>query len=336
MLKTITNKKRQERIPIWFMRQAGRYLPEYKKIRQEHDFMEICYNSKLIQELTMQPIERFDLDAAIIFSDIMVIPDILGCKVEFIKDFGPKLKTISHYLEINPIENATEKLEPIFNGIKRVKKLLHKNKSLIGFAGSPWTVATYMIGKENNFSKIKKMCYFDENNLENIINKITKLTIFYLIQQIKSGVDIIQLFDSHAGILTPKLFNKWVIEPTKKIVSHIRKEYPNIPIIGFPKGSGIMYKNFSEETGVSVTSIDYTIPITWARDNIKTVIQGNLDPFLLAYNKNNMLKEVEKIIKDSNNIPLIFNLGHGILPDTPIENIESMIEAVKKLAKTNH
>ncbi|QXK92382.1 uroporphyrinogen decarboxylase [Neoehrlichia mikurensis] len=334
MLKTITEKKRQETIPIWLMRQAGRYLPEYKEVRKQYkDFMEICYNSDLIQILTMQPIERFNLDAAIIFSDILVVPDVLGCKVKFIEGIGPKLKTISHHSEINYTEDTVEKLNPIFDGIRKVKKSLPKGKPLIGFAGSPWTVASYMTGKENNFAKIRQMCYSDTSTLESIIKIITKLTISYLIQQIKSGVDIIQLFDSHAGILPSTLFTKWVIEPTKEIVSHIKKKYPELPIIGFPKGAGVMYKNFSEETGVSVTSIDYNIPITWAKNNIKTVIQGNLDPFLLAYSKKHIAKEVEKIIKDSDNIPLIFNLGHGIIPDTPIENVNDLIQTVKTLTK---
>ena len=331
MLKTIASKARQQGIPVWFMRQAGRYLPEYHEVAKKAvGFLELCYTPDLVKEITMQPVRRFGLDAAIIFSDILVIPDALGCKVEFTKEAGPSLQPISSYKEIDVPEKAVlGHLKNVFEGIKEVRKSLQKSKPLIGFAGAPWTVASYMIGRDKNFSKIREMSYLQDAELEKIINKITKVTISYLIKQIESGVDIIQIFDSNAGIVPANEFRKWIINPAKEIVSSIRKSYPEFPIIGFPKGAGIMYKQFSEETGVSVTSIDYNVPISWAKDNISSILQGNIDPYLVAYDKNKAISQTKDLINMMEDRPFIFNLGHGIIPSTPIANIEALIETVR-------
>ncbi|WDM85392.1 uroporphyrinogen decarboxylase [Ehrlichia sp. JZT12] len=331
MLKTITSSSKQREVPVWFMRQAGRYLPEYHDVMGKvSGFLELCYTPDLVKEVTLQPVKRFGLDAAIIFSDILVIPDALGCKVKFTKDKGPEIDPISSYKEIDATEEkALEHLKSIFQSIKDVKEVLQKDKSLIGFAGAPWTIASYITGREKNFSKIREMSYSQEENLEKIIDKITKVTISYLIKQIESGVDIIQIFDSNAGIVSAKEFKKWIINPTKEIVESIHKVYPKFPIIGFPKGAGVMYKQFSVETGVTVTSIDHNIPISWAKDNIPTVIQGNIDPYLVAYNKDKAISEARNLINIMNDKPFIFNLGHGIIPSTPVENIEAIVNLIK-------
>ncbi|QGR02107.1 uroporphyrinogen decarboxylase [Ehrlichia ruminantium] len=331
MLKTIKSKSRQKSIPIWFMRQAGRYLPEYQEItKNAPSFLEMCYTPELVREITLQPIKRFNLDAAIIFSDILVIPDALGCKVTFTKDKGPEICEIASYKEINtPEKEVLLHLDNVFKSIKEVRKILPANKALIGFAGGPWTIATYMIGRDKNFSKIREMSYTRDGNLEKIIEKVTEVTIAYLMKQIESGVDIIQIFDSNAGIVSSEEFERWIISPTKKIISSIRKTYPDFPFIGFPKGAGVLYKQFTEQTNVSVTSIDFNTPMSWARENIPSIIQGNLDPYLVAYDKNGTVSQAKKIVNIMKDKPFIFNLGHGIIPNTPIENIEALIEAVK-------
>ncbi|KJV63531.1 MULTISPECIES: uroporphyrinogen decarboxylase [Ehrlichia] len=331
MLRTITSRSKQKKVPIWFMRQAGRYLPEYHEVtKNTGSFLELCYTPELVKEVTLQPIKRFGLDAAIIFSDILVIPDALGCRVRFTKEDGPKLQSISSYEEINIPEGAVlDHLKNVFKGIEEVKRSLQKDIPLIGFAGAPWTIASYMIGRDKNFSKIREMCYSQGRNLEKIIEKTTEVTISYLKQQIESGVDIIQIFDSNAGIVSASEFKKWIIDPTKKIVSSIRESYPEFPIIGFPKGAGIMYKQFSEETKVSVTSIDYNIPISWAKNNIPSILQGNIDPYLVAYDKDKAVSQTRDLINTMKDEPFIFNLGHGIIPSTPIANIEALIEIVR-------
>ncbi|WP_044147451.1 uroporphyrinogen decarboxylase [Ehrlichia chaffeensis] len=333
MLKTITSRAKQKEIPVWFMRQAGRYLPEYRKVAEEAgSFLELCYTPELVKEVTLQPVRRFGLDAAIIFSDILVIPDALGCKVEFTKEKGPELQLISNHSEISvPEEAALDHLKNVFRGIKEVRKSLQRDKPLIGFAGAPWTIASYMIGRDKNFSKIREMCYSQTKNLEKIVEKITKVTTLYLIKQIESGVDIIQIFDSNAGIVPAGEFKKWIIDPTKEIVSSIRKLYPEFPIIGFPKGAGVMYKQFSEETEVSVTSVDYNTPMSWAKSNIPSVLQGNIDPYLVAYDKSKAISQTKELINIMKDKPFIFNLGHGVIPSTPIANIEALVDTIKSV-----
>ncbi|MCU7611191.1 uroporphyrinogen decarboxylase [Anaplasma capra] len=334
--RVLTQKKRQEKIPIWFMRQAGRYLPEYhKSMNGFHDFLEACYTPDIVEEITLQPIKRFDIDAAIIFSDIMVVPHALGYEIDFIRGSGPKVGGIFHQ---NSTDEAIKNLQPIFSGISRVRKSLSIDKTLIGFAGSPWTLATYILGKENNFFKIRKSRYYTDSNsthedeITQLINLLTDFTSHYLIKQIESGVDVIQLFDSSASVLPVELFEEFVILPTKRIVDSIHSKYPGFPIIGFPKGAGVMYKRYSDETGVSATSVDYSIPLTWISSNISGVVQGNLDPFLLAYNKELSKDHSLKIVKELGNKPLIFNLGHGILPETPIQNVEDLINSIRKIS----
>lgn len=318
-----------EKVPIWLMRQAGRSLPEYRKaVENMNNFMEICYSTNLVTELTLQPITRFDMDAAIIFSDILIIPDILGCNVNFIRGVGPIIRPIDSAKDLKNPQGIKSNTLPILNAIKEVRSQLQEEKSLIDFAGGPWTVASYIIegGGSKNFSKVLNFCPLA---LEEIIKKITEATIIYLIKQIEFGADVIQLFDSNAGVLKGKLFERYIIKPTKEIVSAIKSRFPNFPIIGFPRSAENLYTDYCEQTGVSAVSIDYNVPIEWAKENLKIPLQGNLNPSILAYNKAEAIEEAKRIIDCFRWLPFIFNLGHGVLPDTPVENIAALVDLVR-------
>ena len=329
IVRIIKQNKPNEKVPIWLMRQAGRSLPEYRKaVENMSNFMEICYNTDLVVELTLQPIKRFDMDAAIIFSDILIIADVLGCDVNFVRGVGPIIKPVKSSEELKNLQEIETKTLPILSAIKEVRSQLPEEKSLIGFAGGPWTVASYIIegGSSKTFSKVLNFCSLE---LEEVIKKITEATIIYLIKQIEFGADVIQLFDSNAGILQGELFERYVIKPTKEIVSAIKSRFPNFPIIGFPRSAGSFYKDYCEQTGVSAVSIDYNVPIEWAKANLKIPLQGNLNPSLLAYNKSEAIEEAKRIIDCFRGLPFIFNLGHGVLPDTPVENIAALVDLVR-------
>lgn len=331
LVRVIKERTKDRKKNIWLMRQAGRYLPEYHKVVQKSpNFINLCYTPDLVEELTLQPIKRFNLDAAIIFSDILVIADALGFDVEFIKGFGPKIHPINNYLALKSGEEALEKLAPIFEAVKSVRKKLQKEKALIGFAGGPWTVASYIIegGSSKQPLQTKKMCYTNRHDFEFIIGRLVDITTTYLIKKIESGIDIIQLFESNAGLLTEELFDKWVINPTREIVSGIRKRYPEFPIIGFPRNAGLFYKKYTMQTGISAVSVDYSMPINWVKDNIELPVQGNLDPYLLAYDKIGAIEQAKKIMDCFVDKPFIFNLGHGVIPDTPVEHIEELVEFI--------
>ncbi|AZU37455.1 uroporphyrinogen decarboxylase [Wolbachia endosymbiont of Bemisia tabaci] len=329
IVRTIKQNKPNEKVPIWLMRQAGRSLPEYRKaVEKTSNFMEICYSIDLVVELTLQPIKRFDMDAAIIFSDILIIADVLGCDVNFVRGVGPIIKPVKSSEELKNSQEFETKTFPILNAIRKVRSQLSEEKSLIGFAGGPWTVASYIIegGSSKTFSKVLHFCSLE---LEEVIKKITEATIIYLIKQIEFGADVIQLFDSNAGILQGELFERYVIKPTKKIVSAIKNKFPDFPIIGFPRSAENLYTDYCEQTGISAVSIDYNVPIEWAKANLKIPLQGNLNPSLLAYNKEEAIKEAKRIIDCFRGLPFIFNLGHGVLPDTPVENIAALVDLVR-------
>ncbi|MGN7678417.1 MAG: uroporphyrinogen decarboxylase [Anaplasma sp.] len=328
--RTLQERKFQGRIPVWFMRQAGRYLPEYHKVMGGiEDFLQACYTPEIVEEVTLQPVMRFDVDAAIMFSDIMVVLDALGYGMDFKRGYEPKV--LGRHSK-NSLNDAISKLSPVFEGIKRIRKSLPEEKTLIGFAGSPWTVATYIFGSRKGFFDMRKneLLSTEIPSLRETIDEIAELTSLYLVKQVESGVDVLQLFDSNVSVLPVRLFEEFVIRPTKEIVSSIRSKYPDVPIIGFPKGAGVMYKRYSEETGVSAVSIDYSIPVQWIVENIGCPVQGNLDPFLLAYNLEKSNESARKIVKKLRDKPLVFNLGHGMLPETPVENVESLIRAVRE------
>lgn len=332
-------KEKTDKVPLWLMRQAGRHLPEYREVRSStNNFLDFCYNPKLASKVTLQPVSRYGVDAAILFSDILVIPHALGQNVSFVAGSGPVLEPITTLIDINKlnIKNINIKLLNIYKTVSNVKKAInekYKTTTLIGFAGSPWTVATYVIegGSSKDYMSTKSWSYSSPKEFSLLIDILIEATVEYLIQQIEHGVEVIQLFDSWAGVLSETQFANWVIKPTKIIIDAIRKKHPTIPIIGFPRGAGILYKNFVTETGVDCISIDPSVPINWAAKHLQSecAVQGNLDNLSLLIGNENTDNEVIKILNGLSNGPFIFNLGHGILPTTPIENVERLIKLVK-------
>ncbi len=336
LINTLLKKEKSSQPPVWVMRQAGRYLPEYREIRSGvKNFLEMCYTPKFASEVTLQPIRRFGFDAAIIFSDILVIPDALGVKVEFVKNEGPKLGKF----ELNNLKTSNIKhhLNPVFEALDIVKSKLDSQTALIGFSGSPWTLACYMIegGGSKNFEKTRQVAMRDPKYFSDLMEILTVSIVEYLSLQIKAGADVVKLFDSWAGVLPPEQLRKWVIAPTKKIVLELKKLHPEIPVICFPRGIGLMYEEFSREVNSQGLALDQNLEKNWVRKNLQEnlgqVVQGNLDNILLAFgSKEEIKKEVLNILESFGNNHFIFNLGHGILPETPIENVELVMSLVRK------
>ena len=322
--------KKTSYTPIWFMRQAGRYLPEFRKIRKENpDFIKLCLNPNLVNEITLQPLKRFDLDAAIIFSDILMIPYGLGQKVEFKKGFGPILEDINldKIINTNP-KDFVQKLSPIYKGIEKVKNNL-KEKELIGFVGAPWTLLLYMLNKQSpknnfDFNKINK----DKSLINILLKKIEEMVCLHVDKQIEAGASVIQIFDSWAGLLPKKELSKFCYIPTLKVVEHIKSK--NIPVICFPKGIGDNYVDFCTKVKPDCISIDYEVDPQWVREKINGVpVQGGLDPKILLTDKENIKKNTDKYLNIFKDYPYIFNLGHGVLPEIKPETIEYIIKLVR-------
>ena len=326
-----------ERPPIWFMRQAGRYLSEYRNTRKRAgSFLDLCYNSELATEVTLQPIERFGFDAAILFADILLILDALGVKVQFIEGQGPLLEPVKNKKDIERIsklEQIHEKLFPVYETIKKLKKHLPKDIPLIGFAGAPWTLATYLINGKGEQGSLTAKKFLIENNdeFEEIINLLTDATIDYLIMQIKSGADVIKIFDSWAGALNADMVLRYSLNPIKKIVSEIKKRHPNIPFIVFPRSVNTIYSNFSNEECFDVLAVDQFLDRKWIANKIqpKKIIQGNLDPIFLTQSKEVLFQELKKVTEAFKSYPYVFNLGHGITPDAKVENVEIVVDYIK-------
>ncbi len=322
--------------PIWFMRQAGRYLPEYRKLRAtEKNFLNFCYNPQLSVEAALQPLRRFDLDAAILFSDILVIPDALGQQVGFVEGEGPKLEPLRAVEEIDKLTpgNLHEHLSPVYETVKTLKAELSDDIALIGFAGAPWTVATYMIegGASRDYRNARGWAYRRPDEFRKLIDLLVEVTASYLTAQVESGAEAVQLFDSWAGILPPRQFREWSIEPISEITRRLKQKYPALPVIGFPRGAGLLYGEFARETAIDCISIDANLPLAWARDNLQDqcCVQGNLDNLVLIEGGSQMDRDIDEILGALNGGPFIFNLGHGILPETPLENVQRMIDRVK-------
>jgi uroporphyrinogen decarboxylase len=326
------------RPPLWLMRQAGRHLPEYNKLRlQSKNFLDLCYSQDLCVDATLQPIKRYGFDAAILFSDILVVPDALGQHVQFIPGTGPVLQPISTVKEINElnINRLLQHLSPIYKAIEKSVLCLKdfpSKPALIGFVGAPWTLATYMVegGSSRDHQKTRRWAYESPKEFNQLIDLLIDATSQHLLQQIESGVEVIQIFDSWAGVLSPLQFDRWVIEPTKKIIDRIKVKFPDLPVIGFPRGAGLLYKNFIEETGVDAVSIDSSVPLNWAVENLQknVVVQGNLDNLALLVGGDLLEAEITNVLTAFSNGPFIFNLGHGVLPDTPISHVERLVERV--------
>lgn len=324
------------RPPVWMMRQAGRHLPEYLDVRNTtSDFISFCYDSPKAAEVTLQPIRRYGFDASIVFADILLVPDALGQKVAFEGGVGPVLEPITDRAGIDALtlEGVREHLSPVCETLSLLKGSLPPEVALIGFAGAPWTVASYMVAGRGTPAQApaRIMAYAHESDFAALMGILTEATADYLIAQVEAGAEVLQLFDTWAGSLSVSEFRKWCIGPTRTIVEKVRKAAGDIPIIGFPKGVGLILPEFIDETGVDGISVDTNMDMIWARDNLsdKAVVQGNLDPLLLVAGGEAMEKATLDLIDIFRGRPFIFNLGHGIIPETPIDNVKRVVELVQ-------
>ena len=325
-----------ERPPFWFMRQAGRYLPEYRELRaQKGGFLDMAFDPKAACEVTIQPLRRFGMDAAIIFSDILTIPMALGQDLEFVAGEGPKLGAFD--LKSLSYSNFS-KLEPVYEALSLTKTTMvtegFSNTTLVGFAGAPWTVATYMIegGSSRDFKNTILMSYREPEKFKALMDMLVEATATYLINQINAGAEAVQIFDSWAGALDAQNFKRWCIEPARQIVNHIRDVHPHVPIIGFPKGAGYRYLEYAQNTGITALGIDHHVSTSWAARALQPLmpVQGNLDPFVLMAGGDQMIMAAEKICSDLSGGPFVFNLGHGINKDTPIAHVEALVKFLKE------
>ena len=329
---------RQTTPPVWLMRQAGRYLPEYRALRAEKGgFLDLVYDADAAAEVTMQPIRRFGFDAAILFSDILIVPHALGQKLEFLTGEGPRLSPRLIDARLKTLEAAPQHLDAIYRTVSKVRALLQPETAFLGFAGSPWTVATYMVNGAGSRDQqiVRSYAYQDEAAFAEIIAAITSLTVEYLSGQIEAGVDAVQLFDSWSGSLSPAQFEKWVIAPNAQIVSELRARHSGVPIIGFPKGAGEKLPAYARETQIDALGLDETVDPRWAAANLPKdlPVQGNLDPLALMAGGAALESAVAEIINVFSDRPHIFNLGHGILQHTPIAHVEKLLTLVRRPAR---
>lgn len=327
--------ERRDPAPMWMMRQAGRYLPEYRALRAEKGgFLDLVYDSDAAAEITLQPLKRFpELDAAILFSDILIVPFAIGQNLTFVAGEGPRLSPRLIESEIDKLQPYPARLDPIYDTVRKVKGALDPAKTLIGFAGSPWTVATYMVAGQGSReqAETRRLAYSDPAGFAAIIGRIETMTLDYLSAQVEAGAEALQLFDSWSGSLSPAQFEQWVIAPTARLVSELRERHPDIPVIGFPKGAGGKIAAYARETGVNAIGIDETVDPIWAAKElpVKLTVQGNLDPLVLISGGEGLDAAVDVMLDAFGDRPHIFNLGHGILQDTPIANVEQLISRVK-------
>lgn len=323
------------RPPWWLMRQAGRYLPEYRAVRATAgDFITLCLTPELAAEVTLQPIRRYGMDAAILFSDILLVPRALGQRLSFEND-GPKLEPVSRVETLRDLDEAM--LAPVAEAARRVRAGLPDRTALIGFAGAPWTVATYMVegGTSRDFHRVKRWAYADPIGFAALIGRIASGTLAFLSLQIEGGAEVVQLFDSWAGALSPDGFEQWVLAPTRRLVGELKRRFPDVPVIGFPRGAGLLYERYAAETGVDALGLDTSVPAGFARDQLQSrlAVQGNLDPVALLAGGGAMRQAVVQLRETLSSGPYVFNLGHGILPETPPEHVA---ELARLLAEPMH
>jgi uroporphyrinogen decarboxylase len=323
--------------PIWLMRQAGRYLPEYRGTRAAAgSFLDLCYNPVLATEVTLQPIRRFGFDAAILFSDILVVADALGQKVGFEEGRGPVLEALKDGKDLAQLGLGRfhEHLGPVYETVSRLRAALPAETALIGFAGAPWTVASYMIegGSSRDFAKAKAWMYGRQQDFAALIGLLVDATSQYLIQQVEAGAEVLQLFDSWAGALAHNDMRLFSLEPTRQIVANVRAVHPEIPIILFPRGVGAGYLDFAEAGVFTGLSLDQSVPLAWARDQLqpRVTLQGNLDPQLLVAGGRALRFGVGHILNRLGKKRFIFNLGHGIVPETPPEHVAELVKLVRE------
>nr|WP_086490894.1 uroporphyrinogen decarboxylase [Novosphingobium panipatense] len=333
LLGTNTSKR-----PVWLMRQAGRYLPEYRALRAEKGgFLALVYDTDAAAEITLQPIRRFGFDGAILFSDILIVPYAMGQNLEFLAGEGPKLSPRLVDSALENLRAVPERLAPIYETVRKVRAGLDSDKTMLGFAGSPWTVATYMCAGEGSRDQheTRAMAYRDPSAFAAIIQAIVGVTVEYLSGQIQAGAEAVQLFDSWAGSLSPAQFEQWVIAPNAAIVSAVKARHPETPIIGFPKGAGEKLPAYARETGVDAVGIDETIDPIWAARELPQglPVQGNLDPLLLLSGGEELEIQAQRVLGAFADRPHVFNLGHGIGQFTPIENVERLLHVVRNWSR---
>ena len=318
------------RPPLWLMRQAGRYLPEYREVRaRAGSFIDLCFSPELASEVTLQPIRRFDFDAAIIFSDILVVPHALGQKLRFTDGEGPRLQKIA-FRSLDG-KDAALRLAPISETVKRTRTALAGDKTLIGFCGGPWTVATYMIAGEGSSdqAEAKLFALTHPDEFAALIDLLVETSAGYLAAQLSAGADLVQIFESWSANLDEASFRDWVIEPTKKMVALLRQKVPGATVIGFPRGAGAMLPAYARETGVDCIGLDQMTPLAFARDHVALPVQGNLDPLRLRAGGAALSDRVDVILEAFAGRPHVFNLGHGILPDTPLGHVQQLVQRVR-------
>jgi len=322
--------------PIWLMRQAGRYLPEYRKVRAEApDFLSFCLSPDLATEVTLQPIRRYGLDAAILFSDILIPPFALGHPVRFEAGEGPVLARVTGQADIDALDmgRAREAWAPVMETVRQLRAALPPQIALIGFAGAPFTVASYMVegGGSRDFARARHMAYADACLFEALVARLEEATLGYLLEQAEAGAEVLMLFDSWAGVLSPSQFRSWVIEPTARLVRALRARFPHVPVIGFPRGAGPMLADYAAATGVNAVGVDTATPASWAARVVPagTAGQGNLDPMALVAGGIALRREAEALVADVQGRPWIVNLGHGIVPETPPEHVATLLEIVR-------
>ncbi|UTW55472.1 uroporphyrinogen decarboxylase [Kordiimonas sp. SCSIO 12610] len=329
-----------DRVPFWFMRQAGRYLPEYREIRQNApSFMDFCYNPDQATEVTLQPIRRYGMDGAILFADILVVPDGLGQKVWFEAGHGPKLTPVNTeetYAELS-LNGFHDKVGNVYETVSRLSKELPEEVTLIGFAGAPWTVATYVIegAGSKDHAAVRQMGYGNPELFGKILDLLVDATSEYLCAQIDAGANVVQIFDSWSAAIPEPYFHKWIIEPTREIVARVRAKHNETPIIGFPRLSGAMLETYVLETKVDGVSLDTGVPLDWARDSVQrhVCVQGNMDPHLVVSGGDAMVNEATRILDTLKGGSHIFNLGHGFVPQTPPENVALLSETIKNFRR---
>ncbi|MGG7566882.1 uroporphyrinogen decarboxylase [Rhodovulum sp. DZ06] len=323
--------------PVWLMRQAGRYLPEYRATREQAgSFLDLCYNPELAIEVTLQPIRRFGFDAAILFADILLVPQALGCDLKFVQGEGPRLSTITDEAGVDglaPVEGIHDTLSPVYETVKGLSEALPKETTLIGFAGAPWTVATYMVAGRGTPSQepARRMIAERPDAFGRLIERVTEATIAYLEKQVEAGAEVVKIFDSWAGSLNWSDYERYCIAPNRQIVEALRARWPHLPIIGFPRGAGTGYEAFAEATGVSAVALDSSVNPAWAAERLqpKLCVQGNLDPLAMVIGGDFLVNETRKIVDGFSGGPFIFNLGHGITPDADPKNVELLLNTIR-------
>jgi uroporphyrinogen decarboxylase len=324
-----------EQPPIWLMRQAGRYLPEYRALRaRAGGFLDLCYRPELAAEATLQPIRRYGFDAAILFSDILVVPHALGVALEYREGEGPVLEPVRDLQAVARLrlDGLTARLAPVYEAIGRLVEALPRETALIGFAGAPWTVATYMVeGGGGSHDRVKLWAFSAPGEFDRLIGALTEATLAHLRAQLAAGAEAVQLFDTWAGVLPEPAFRRWCLAPARTIAARLKAEFPDAPVIGFPRGAGALLADYAAETGVDAVGLDSTVPLGWAREAVqrRVALQGNLDPLMLVAGGAAMEAEAERILAALGQGPFIFNLGHGVLPQTPPEHVAALVSRVR-------